>query len=124
MKKKTPKKNSSNRKLISLSTEFRLDINLKNLVRKLCSAMINVFQETFCYALHLFKRDYSTGGNFCHFCHFCYFLSFLLFLSFLSFFDIFCHLLSFVVIFVIFLSFCHFLSWEGRDGEGREVEGS
>ena len=35
--------------LISYSTEFRLD----NFVRKLCTAMINVFQETFCYTLHL-----------------------------------------------------------------------
>ena len=56
-------KNSSNRKPISYSTEFRLDINLNNFVRKLCPAMINVFQETFCYTLHLFKRDYSMGGN-------------------------------------------------------------
>ena len=32
------KKNSSNRKPISYSTEFRLDINLNNFVRKLCSA--------------------------------------------------------------------------------------
>ena len=39
-------KNSSNRKPISYSTEFRLDINLNNFVRKLCPAMINVFQET------------------------------------------------------------------------------
>ena len=45
MKKKTPKKNSSNRKPISCSTEFRLDINLNNFVRKLCPAMVNVFQE-------------------------------------------------------------------------------
>ena len=56
-------KNSSNRKPISYSTEFRQDINLNTFVRKLCPAMINVFQETFCYTLHLFKRDYSTGGN-------------------------------------------------------------
>ena len=51
MKKKTLKKNPSNRKPISYSTEFRvrLDINLNNFVRKLCPAMINVFQETFCY---------------------------------------------------------------------------
>jgi hypothetical protein len=34
MKKKTLKKNSSNRKPISYSTEFRLDINLNNFVRK------------------------------------------------------------------------------------------
>ena len=46
MKKKTLKKNSSNRKPISYSTEFRLDINLNNFVRKLCPAMIYVFQET------------------------------------------------------------------------------
>ena len=68
MKKKTLKKNSSNRKPISYSAEFRLDINLNNFVRKLCPAMVNVFQgtlfkETFCYTLHLFKQDYSTGGN-------------------------------------------------------------
>ena len=49
MKKKTPKRNSSNRNPISYSTEFRLDINLNNFVRKLCPTMINVFQETFCY---------------------------------------------------------------------------
>ena len=36
MKKKTLKKNPSNRKSISYSTEFRLDINLNNFVRKLC----------------------------------------------------------------------------------------
>ena len=35
MKKKTLKKNPSNRKQISYSTEFRLDINLNNFVRKL-----------------------------------------------------------------------------------------
>ena len=35
MKKKTLKKNSSKRKPISYSTEFRLDINLNNFVRKL-----------------------------------------------------------------------------------------
>jgi hypothetical protein len=34
MKKKTLKKNPSNRKQISYSTEFRLDINLNNFVRK------------------------------------------------------------------------------------------
>ena len=38
MKKKTLKKNPSNRKPISYSTEFRLDINLNNFVRKLCPA--------------------------------------------------------------------------------------
>ena len=36
MKKKTLKKNPSNRKTISYSTEFRLDINLNYFVRKLC----------------------------------------------------------------------------------------
>ena len=35
---KTLKKNSSYRKPISYSTEFRLDINLNNFVRKLCPA--------------------------------------------------------------------------------------
>ena len=34
----TLKKNSSNRKQISYSTEFRLDINLNNFVRKLYAA--------------------------------------------------------------------------------------
>ena len=34
MKKKTLKKNHSNRKPISYSTEFMLDINLNNFVRK------------------------------------------------------------------------------------------
>ena len=53
MKKKTLKKNPSNRKPISYSTEFRLDINQNNFVRKLCTAMINAFQDTFCYTLHL-----------------------------------------------------------------------
>ena len=57
MNKKTQKKNSSNRKPISYATEFWLDINLNNFVRKLCPAMINVFQEAFCYTLNLFKRD-------------------------------------------------------------------
>ena len=38
MKKKKLKKNPSNRKPISYSTEFRLDINLNNFVRKLCPA--------------------------------------------------------------------------------------
>ena len=38
MKKKTLKKKPSNRKPISYSTEFRLDINLNNFVRKLCPA--------------------------------------------------------------------------------------
>ena len=47
------KKNPSNRIPISYSTEFRLDINLNNFVRKLGPSMINVFQETFCYTLHL-----------------------------------------------------------------------
>ena len=53
MKKKKIKKNPSNRKPISYCTEFRLDINLNNFVRKLCPAMINAFQDTFCYTLHL-----------------------------------------------------------------------
>ena len=60
LKKKTQKKNHSNRKPISYFTEFRLDINLNNFVRKLCAAMINVFQDILCY---IYKRDYSTGGN-------------------------------------------------------------
>ena len=42
MKKKTQKNSSSHRKPISYSTEFRLDINLNNFVRKLCPAMKNV----------------------------------------------------------------------------------
>ena len=41
------KKNPSNRKPISYFTEFRLDINLNNFVRKLCAAMINEFQGIF-----------------------------------------------------------------------------
>ena len=49
MKKKTLKKNPSNRKPISYSTEFRLDINLNNFVRKLCPAMINWGGELKCY---------------------------------------------------------------------------
>ena len=53
MKKKTLKKNPSNQKPISYSPEFRLDINLNNFVRKLCAAMINAFQDTFCYTLHV-----------------------------------------------------------------------
>ena len=56
LKKKTLKKNHSNRKPISYFTEFRLD----NFVRKLCAAMINVFQDILCY---IYKRDYSTGEN-------------------------------------------------------------
>ena len=48
-KKKTLKKNPSNRKLISYSTEFRLDINMNNFVRKLCPALINAFEDTFYY---------------------------------------------------------------------------
>ena len=39
----TLKKNPSNRKLISYFTEFRLDFNLNNIVRKLCTSMINAF---------------------------------------------------------------------------------
>ena len=38
------KKNPSNRKPISYSTEFRLDINLNNFVRKFYAAMMNAFQ--------------------------------------------------------------------------------
>ena len=53
LKKKTLKKNPFNQKTISYYTEFRLDINLNNFVRKLCAAMINAFQDTFCYTLHL-----------------------------------------------------------------------
>ena len=53
LKKKTLKKNPSNRKPIFYSTEFRLDINLNNFVRKFCPAMINAFQDTFRYTLHL-----------------------------------------------------------------------
>ena len=34
-------KNPSNQKPISYSTELRLDINLNNVVGKLCAAMIN-----------------------------------------------------------------------------------
>ena len=63
MKKKTLKKNPSNRKPISYSTEFRLDINLNNFVRKLCPAMINVFQETFSVIPCMYERDYSMGGE-------------------------------------------------------------
>ena len=60
LKKKTLKKNLSNRKPISYSTEFRLDINLNNFVRKLCPAMINAF---LLYIPCIYKRDYSTGRN-------------------------------------------------------------
>ena len=45
MKRKTLKKNPSNQKPISYSTEFRLNY----FVRKLCPAMIIAFQDTFCY---------------------------------------------------------------------------
>ena len=45
LKKKRLKKNPSNRKPISYFTEFRLDINLNNFVRKLCAAMINAGGE-------------------------------------------------------------------------------
>jgi hypothetical protein len=41
LKKKTLKKNPSNGKPISYSTDFRLDINLNNFEGKLCAAMIN-----------------------------------------------------------------------------------
>ena len=47
LKKKTMKKNPSNRKPISYSTEFRLDINLNDVVGKLCAAMMNAFQDIF-----------------------------------------------------------------------------
>ena len=53
LKKKTQKKNPSNRKPISYSTEFRLDINLNNFVRKFCEAMINAFQDTLYILLYL-----------------------------------------------------------------------
>ena len=46
-------KNPPNRKPVSYSTVFRLDINLNSFVRKLCPPMINAFQYTFCYTLHL-----------------------------------------------------------------------
>ena len=39
LKKKTLKKNPSNRKPISYSTEFRLDNNLNNCVGKLCAVV-------------------------------------------------------------------------------------
>ena len=47
LKKKILKKNPSNKKPISYFTEFRLDINLTNFVRKLCAAVINEFQDIF-----------------------------------------------------------------------------
>ena len=59
MKKKKIKKNPSNRKPISYSTEFRLDINLNNFIRKLCPAMINAFQDIFCYTGHFTKKVFS-----------------------------------------------------------------
>ena len=52
MKKKTLKKNSSNRKPISYSTDMNSNINLNNFVRKLCPAMINVFQDIPCIYLN------------------------------------------------------------------------
>ena len=45
--------NTSDRKAILYSTEFRLGINLNNFVGKLCAVMINAFQGIFCYTLHL-----------------------------------------------------------------------
>ena len=48
------KKNPSNRKPISYSTEFRLDINLNNFEGKeSCAAMINAFQD-FCLSVSLY----------------------------------------------------------------------
>ena len=44
LKKKTMKKNPI-RKLISYFTEFRLDIDLNNFVRKVCTSMINENDE-------------------------------------------------------------------------------
>ena len=43
------KKNPSNRKPISYSTDFRLDINLNNFIEKLCTAMKNVLQDIYLY---------------------------------------------------------------------------
>ena len=57
------KKNPSNRKPISYSTEFRLDINLNNFEGKLCAAMINAFQDIFGNTLHIYTLDYSTVGH-------------------------------------------------------------
>ena len=64
MKKKTLKKNSSNRKPISYSTEFRLDITLNNFVGKLCPAMINVFLLflSFFVILSFFVREGEGWG--------------------------------------------------------------
>jgi hypothetical protein len=41
------------------STETKLDNNSNNFVRKLCPAMINVFQESFVIP---YKKIYSMGG--------------------------------------------------------------
>ena len=57
LKKKTLKKNPSNRKPISYSTEFRLDINLNNVVGKLCAAMINAFQDILCFTYFAFIKE-------------------------------------------------------------------
>ena len=54
-KKKTLKKNPSNRKPISYSTDFRLDINLNNFEGKLCAAMIN--GDLKCY-IHTYIHTY------------------------------------------------------------------
>ena len=61
LKKKTLKKNPSNRIPISYFTEFRLDINPNNFVRKLCPAMINAFQDIFCFTLHLGEGGEGRG---------------------------------------------------------------
>ena len=57
LKKKTLKKNPSNRKPISYCTEFRLDINLNNAVGKFCAAMINAFQDIFWYTYFAFMNE-------------------------------------------------------------------
>ena len=75
--------NRKNRKPISYSTEFRLDMNLNNFVRNLCPAMVNVFQETFCYTLHLFKQDYSLFVFFVIFVIYSIFVIFVIFCRFL-----------------------------------------
>ena len=57
LKKKTLKKNLSNRKPISYSTEFRLDINLNNVLGKLCYDKC-VSRYILLYILCIFyKRD-------------------------------------------------------------------
>ena len=57
LKKKTLKKNPSNRKPISYSTEFRLGIYLNNVIGKLCAAMINAFQGILCYTYFAFLNE-------------------------------------------------------------------